>query len=211
MAETLRELVVALSLDSSKVFTLISLRKQQIAKLDELVKARFVEMFGDPVKNPKKWATKCFDDVCDGIGDGLHGTPEYDDNGDYPFINGNNLIDGYIVITPATKKVSADTYKQHFIEISSNAILISINGTLGKLAYYNDEKVMLGSGSYFAGCGASGRSESIYRVPCAERKKCYFSRNERACFGGNREIGLSSQLSGAQLGKWSGWCDRCCA
>ena len=53
MAETLRELVVALSLDSSKVFTLISLRKQQIAKLDELVKARFVEMFGDPVKNPK--------------------------------------------------------------------------------------------------------------------------------------------------------------
>ena len=89
MAETLRELVVALSLDSSKVFTLISLRKQQIAKLDELVKARFVEMFGDPVKNPKKWATKCFDDVCDGIGDGLHGTPEYDDNGDYPFINGN--------------------------------------------------------------------------------------------------------------------------
>ena len=145
MAETLRELVVALSLDSSKVFTLISLRKQQIAKLEELVKARFVEMFGDPVKNPKKWATKCFDDVCDGIGDGLHGTPEYDDNGDYPFINGNNLIDGHIVITPATKKVSADTYKQHFIEISSNAILISINGTLGKLAYYNDEKVMLGT------------------------------------------------------------------
>ena len=46
MAETLRELVVALSLDSSKVFNLISLRKQQIAKLDELVKARFVEMFG---------------------------------------------------------------------------------------------------------------------------------------------------------------------
>lgn len=89
MAETLRELVVALSLDSSKVFTLISLRKQQIAKLDELVKARFVEMFGDPVKNPKKWATKCFDDVCDGIGDGLHGTPEYDDNGDYPFIKEN--------------------------------------------------------------------------------------------------------------------------
>ena len=146
MAETLRELVVALSLDSSKVFILISLRKQQIAKLDELVKARFVEMFGDPVKNPKKWATKCFDDVCDGIGDGLHGTPEYDDNGDYPFINGNNLIDGHIVITPATKKVSADTYKQHFIEIPSNAILISINGTLGKLAYYNDEKVMLGKG-----------------------------------------------------------------
>ena len=37
---------------------LISLRKQQLAKLDELVKARFVELFGDPVDNPMGWATK---------------------------------------------------------------------------------------------------------------------------------------------------------
>lgn len=34
---------------------LILLRKQQLAKLDELVKARFVEMFGDPLENAKKW------------------------------------------------------------------------------------------------------------------------------------------------------------
>lgn len=38
-----------------KVTELISLRKQQLAKLDELVKARFVEMFGDPDQNPKGW------------------------------------------------------------------------------------------------------------------------------------------------------------
>ena len=37
---------------------LISLRKQQLAKLDELVKARFVEMFGDPIQNPFGWITK---------------------------------------------------------------------------------------------------------------------------------------------------------
>lgn len=40
-----------------KVSNLISLRKQQLAKLDELVKARFVELFGDPVVNPKSWET----------------------------------------------------------------------------------------------------------------------------------------------------------
>ena len=39
----------------NKVSNLISLRKQQLAKLDELVKARFIEMFGDPVDNPKGW------------------------------------------------------------------------------------------------------------------------------------------------------------
>ena len=40
-----------------KVNSLIDLRKQQLNKLDELVKARFVEMFGDPVQNPLEWAT----------------------------------------------------------------------------------------------------------------------------------------------------------
>lgn len=38
-----------------KVSGLISLRKKQLQKLDDLVKARFVEMFGDPVNNPKNW------------------------------------------------------------------------------------------------------------------------------------------------------------
>lgn len=38
-----------------KANELIALRKEQLAKLDELVKARFVELFGDPERNPKKW------------------------------------------------------------------------------------------------------------------------------------------------------------
>ena len=41
-----------------KVNALISLRKQQLSKLDELVKSRFIEMFGDPVLNPLGWKTK---------------------------------------------------------------------------------------------------------------------------------------------------------
>lgn len=41
-----------------KASKLIFLRKQQLAKLDELVKARFVEMFGDPVKNTMDWEIK---------------------------------------------------------------------------------------------------------------------------------------------------------
>lgn len=42
----------------SKVQSIISARQQQLQKLDELVKARFVEMFGDPVQNSLKWVTK---------------------------------------------------------------------------------------------------------------------------------------------------------
>lgn len=47
-----------------KLTSLISLRKQQLAKLDELVKARFVEMFGDPLSRSTYWPNKSITDVC---------------------------------------------------------------------------------------------------------------------------------------------------
>ena len=47
----------------SKVDKLIAFRDQQLAKLDELVKARFVEMFGDPINNPMKWIVSKIEDI----------------------------------------------------------------------------------------------------------------------------------------------------
>lgn len=47
----------------SKVDYLCQLRKQQLDKLDELVKARFVEMFGDPINNPMKWIVSKIEDI----------------------------------------------------------------------------------------------------------------------------------------------------
>ena len=47
----------------NKVDSLISLRKQQLSKLDELVKARFIEMFGNPVSNDKGWHHQAMDKV----------------------------------------------------------------------------------------------------------------------------------------------------
>ena len=128
---------------------MINLKEKQLLKLDELVKARFVEMFGDPITNDRLWDTVKLNDVCDGIGDGLHGTPEYDEYGHYPFINGNNLKDGMIEVTPSTKMVNEDTYRKHFIKLTENSILLSINGTLGNLALYNGEKVMLGKSACY--------------------------------------------------------------
>lgn len=153
---------IAATLD--KVSGGIALYKQMLVDLDELVKSQFIEMFGDPVQNSMGWPSKPLNDVCDGIGDGLHGTPEYDDNGGYPFINGNNLIDGKIVITPATKMVSEETYAKHLIDISPNAILISINGTLGKLAFYGGEQVMLGKSACYCNLKPSVNKVFVYGV-----------------------------------------------
>ena len=146
------------------IASVMKLRKQQLSALDDLIKARFAEMFGDPVANENSWETISLDDACDGIGDGLHGTPEYDNNGKYPFINGNNLMDGKIEITPATKMVNEITYREHYIEITDNAILISINGTLGKMAFYRGEKVMLGKSACYCNLKPTINREFVYGV-----------------------------------------------
>jgi len=84
------------------------------------------------------------------LGDGLHGTPEYSVGTDCYFINGNNLMDGRIVIKPQTKTVSLDQARKHRKPMTLNTVLVSINGTLGSVAFYNNENVILGkSACYF--------------------------------------------------------------
>lgn len=85
------------------------------------------------------------------IGDGLHGTPIYNDNGEYYFINGNNLDNGRLVFNGNTKKVDENAYSKHGINFTiEKTIFLSINGTIGSLSFYNNEKIVLGkSVAYF--------------------------------------------------------------
>lgn len=84
------------------------------------------------------------------LGDGLHGTPEYSEGTDCHFINGNNLINGRIVIKSHTKTVSSAEMQKHRKLMTLNTVLVSINGTLGSVAFYNNESVVLGkSACYF--------------------------------------------------------------
>lgn len=78
------------------------------------------------------------------IGDGLHGTPAYTKDGDYAFINGNNLLSGYVIIKPDTKLVSKSEYLKYKKNLTSKTLFVSINGTLGNIAEYNNEKIILG-------------------------------------------------------------------
>ena len=84
------------------------------------------------------------------LGDGLHGTPRYDPNGEYYFINGSNLLNGKIVTSDKDKKVSYQEYLKYKKNLNDRTILVSINGTLGNVAIYNNEKIILGkSACYF--------------------------------------------------------------
>ena len=77
-----------------KIDTLICLRKQQLSKLDELVKSRFIEMFGDPIYNEKRWLTDSVENVCSDIyggGTPSKAHPEYYENGDIPWVSSKDM------------------------------------------------------------------------------------------------------------------------
>lgn len=123
---------------------IIEKKKQQLKELDALAQSIFYEMFGDPVENEKGWEVAPLNNACEKIGDGLHGTPQYDKNGLIPFINGTNLENGRIKITDKTQYVNEIEARKFHIEMNDSTVLLSINGTLGKTALYNEENVILG-------------------------------------------------------------------
>lgn len=96
-----------------------------------------------------EWATVRLEEVTSLLGDGLHGTPVYDQFGEYFFINGSNLKDGRIEINEATKRVSTDEYKKHRKQLNDRTILVSINGTLGNVAIYRGEPIILGKSACY--------------------------------------------------------------
>jgi type I restriction enzyme S subunit len=101
-------------------------------------------------KLPKDWKIVELKEVVSLLGDGLHGTPKYTNESDYYFINGNNLGNGKITIKENTKKVSKEEFEKYKKLLNDKTVLVSINGTLGNVAFYNNEKVILGkSACYF--------------------------------------------------------------
>jgi len=101
---------------------------------------------------PKEWEVKRLDELSKQIGDGIHATPKYSVNTGLYFINGNNLDDGKISIFESTLCVDKDEYKRHYLALDENTLLYSINGTIGNIAIYRGEKVILGKSAAYIIC-----------------------------------------------------------
>jgi len=91
-----------------------------------------------------EWKSVFLTDVSVKIGDGLHGTPTYDESGDYYFINGNNLLNGRVFIKPETKKITKAEFDKIKKDLNSSTLLLSINGTIGNVSKYAGENCALG-------------------------------------------------------------------
>ena len=98
---------------------------------------------------PHDWNVQKLSAISMEIGDGIHTTPSYVNDSEFYFINGNNLDNGIIKCYDETKCVSKEEYELLKKNLNNNTILMSINGTIGNLAFFNNEKVVLGKSAAY--------------------------------------------------------------
>lgn len=113
---------------------------------------------------PEDWDVVCINEIATLIGDGIHSTPTYDSNGDYYFVNGNNILRGKLKLTENTNKVSEAEFKKHKKNINERTLFLSINGTIGNLAYYKNEPIILGKSAAFINIKTSTNLEYAYHM-----------------------------------------------
>ena len=132
----------------------IRAEKERLIKKGKIKKGKKSAKTSDkphyPYELPKGWVWCKLEDVTSVIGDGLHGTPKYNPNGAYYFVNGNNLSNRQIIIKNNTKRVSEEEYMKYKKPLNEHTILVSINGTIGNIGTYSNEQIILGkSACYF--------------------------------------------------------------
>jgi type I restriction enzyme S subunit len=113
---------------------------------------------------PEDWKIEILNDLTTRIGDGIHSTPKYSNNGEYYFVNGNNLVNGKIIVSNDTKKVSNEEYHYHKRELNDSTILISINGTIGNIALYGNENILIGKSAAYLNLNNKIKKLFLYQV-----------------------------------------------
>ena len=115
-----------------KVEELISCRKEQLSKLDELVKARFVEMFGDPVESRKKKKLLEIGKIFTGNTPSMK-EPLYYESDDIPFIKPGDLYEGGVTKIDSVETFVSEKARTVARIVPPNAVLVTCIGTIGKI------------------------------------------------------------------------------
>ena len=110
----------------------------------------------------EEWKECKLEDLCDDLSDGLHKAPKFVENGEYIFVNAKNLSNGKIVDVDKQKHTTYDEYLKYKIDLNERTILYSIDGTIGNLAKYNNEKCVLGKGACYLNIKRDVSSDYIY-------------------------------------------------
>lgn len=130
-----------------KIDLLIILRKQQLAKLDELVKARFVEMFGTFPANPFRWSIGKIQDV---VSDVRYGSSRPAvEGGKYPYLRMNNITYSGELDLRDTKRIDIPDSELDKCTVRRGDVLFNRTNSkelVGKTCVYNRDELMVLAG-----------------------------------------------------------------
>ena len=122
-----------------RITSLIDRQAEQLLLLDQLVKSRFIELFGDPKQNPKGYPVKEFDEISVLITDGEHATPRRTDKGIY-------LLSARNILNHALQLDDVDYIdEEEYIRIARRVVpqagdvLISCSGSIGRCCVVPEE------------------------------------------------------------------------
>lgn len=121
-----------------KILEVIDNQNKQLELLDEAIKARFVEMFGNPANNPYNFSKMKLGKICDVRG-GTHDSPKYQTVG-YPLITSKNLTSGEIDFSNCNY-IKEEDYKKINLrsEVTRGDIIMPMIGTIGNPIIVNTD------------------------------------------------------------------------
>ena len=149
-----------------KANKLISLRKQQLAKLDELIKALFVEIFGDPVSNPLHWKKVKLSELADlkigPFGSLLH--KEDYVTGGHPLVNPSHIISGKIIVDNDLTLTEGKYFELSAYHLKKNDVILGRRGEMGRCAVVNEEGLLCGTGSLLIRTNGTVTADYIQKI-----------------------------------------------
>ena len=128
---------------------LITARQQELQKLDDLIKARFVELFGDPVSNQHGYEKVSLSELAD-IKIGPFGSLLHKEDyieGCHPLLNPSHIVDGKIA-SDYKLSISEDKYNElSAYQLHVGDVVMGRRGEMGRCAIVPDEGYLCGTGS----------------------------------------------------------------
>lgn len=136
-----------ISIIFDRLCELISLRKQQLAKLDELVKVWFVEMFGEYPSNQMGWTTCTIRDIVEDV---RYGTSRPAvDGGVYPYLRMNNITYGGELDLSDIKRIDIPENELSKCTVKYGDVLFNRTNSkelVGKTCVYDKDEMMVLAG-----------------------------------------------------------------
>ena len=122
----------------NQVSNLIVLRKHQLSKLDELVKSRFIEMFGDVITNTREWKQYIFSEIATSRLGKMLDAKQQIGNNSFPYLANFN-VQWFRFDLTSLNKMDFDEEDQVEFELQDGDLLVCEGGEIGRCAVWHNE------------------------------------------------------------------------